>query len=228
MTEENAQELPFVATNAPVFNTVNLFGPGILEGRLPDDVYSVVSKKCLDPKTRESNGANVNINSIKEVALYPYTPEETLFENYMGRMFDEWVETFDITLPPIPLMSGIASAWVNYQKKGEFSPSHIHPESIHFIVVVKVPYGDEEVDPANYGKTFDSDMKNGSLEFVYNTPCDGMSNHTIPLTSDDEGKVFLFPGKMMHQIYPFASADGELITLCGNMTVVPVQKPEGQ
>lgn len=229
MSETNSPELEFKVSDVPVFKSLPIFAPGILEGRLPSKAYELVLNNCLDSKVRENNGSNLNINSVKDVAVYPLeNTEDRLLEHYMGRMFDEWVNTFDVPLPPIPLASGITNAWVNYQKKGEFCPTHIHPDSIHFIVIVKVPYGDEEVDPSNYGKQFEGDMKDGSLEFVYNTPADGMSNLTIPLTSDDEGRVFLLPGRMMHQIYPFSNADGELITLCGNMSVFPIQQPQSE
>jgi hypothetical protein len=225
MSETNVPESAFNLEEAPAFERLHFFNPGVLESRLPTNVYESVLKNCLSEKTREAKGNNFNINSIKEIGVYQTNPDERVFEDFMGYMFDQWVEEYEIQLPKVPLMSGIIGAWVNYQKKGEFSPTHIHPDAVHFIVVVKVPQGEEETDPANYNKELpDFDMKNGSLEFIYNTTCDGVSNYTIPLTSDDEGKVFLFPGKMMHQIYPFTSTDGELITLCGLMSVFPVQQ----
>lgn len=224
MNETNPVETGF-NLEVPRFERLQLFNPGILESRLPKQVYESVLKNCLSEKTREAKGNNTNINSIKEIGIYQTDPEERLFENFMGQMFDAWVEEFEIQLPQVALMSGIVGAWVNFQKKGEFSPTHIHPDAVHFVVVVKVPYDETETDPANYNKELpEVDMKNGSLEFIYNTTCDGVSNYTMPLTAEDEGKVFLFPGKMMHQIYPFTSSDGELVTLCGLMTVFPVQQ----
>ena len=94
----------------------------------------------------------------------------------------------------------LANLWVNYQKKHEYNPLHIHAGVVSFVIFVDIPYGQEE------RKYFHSD---GTFQ---------LEKEVLPVDSSWNGSILLFPSTTNHAVYPFKSTDKERVTVSGNIS----------
>lgn len=110
------------------------------------------------------------------------------------------------------------NAWVNFQSKHEFNPSHTHTGIISFVIWLKVPYtlkGEQK----NKSVAYSNSPVAGCFQFMY---CDALGNinaHTISCEKDNEGTILIFPAKMHHCVYPFFTSDEYRISISGNFYI---------
>lgn len=125
------------------------------------------------------------------------------------------------------------ATWVNYQKKGEMNPIHNHTADFSIVVFCKIPYDFEEekeylaptTQPDKNLKYIvkESDLKNmitynqnGNFGFSYCMLQGATGTGTLNLDQSYEGTMLLFPGSLMHFVYPFYTSDEERITISAN------------
>ena len=105
--------------------------------------------------------------------------------------------------------------WVNFQKKGEFNPTHSHGGVMSFVIWMDTPYNIE--DEFNYESTKDAESKlAGCFSFQYTNTLGEITTHPIPVDRSFNGRMALFPAKMKHQVYPFNTSDDYRISVSGN------------
>ena len=110
------------------------------------------------------------------------------------------------------------NAWVNFQNKHEFNPSHTHTGIISFVVWLKVPYTIKE-EMMNKSVAYSNSPVAGCFQFMY---CDALGNingHTISCEKETEGTILIFPAKMQHCVYPFFTSDEYRISISGNFYI---------
>jgi Putative 2OG-Fe(II) oxygenase len=105
--------------------------------------------------------------------------------------------------------------WVNFQKKTEFNPLHIHTSNFSYVIWIKIPFlsKDEHV------------LYNGSIrpqtgDFVFATvdnENDMIYTHNIPADSTFEGKIIFFDSSTSHMVHPFYTSDEYRISVAGNI-----------
>lgn len=105
--------------------------------------------------------------------------------------------------------------WVNFQKKGEFNPTHWHPGLLSFALWLQIPYTFEDEQVMSPGREGTSNRA-GAFEFVYTDTLGGVMNHPIPTTKLMEGSLIVFPSTMDHRVYPFYTSDDYRISVSGN------------
>ena len=111
----------------------------------------------------------------------------------------------------------LSRLWVNYQKKYEFNPPHIHDGSFSFVIFVKIPYLMQ--DEANNNSVRGSNMpRAGVFSFQYTNIFGEMREAAQPVDKTFEGRIFLFPSVLIHQVFPFYTSDEYRITVSGNIT----------
>jgi len=113
----------------------------------------------------------------------------------------------------------IDTSWVNFQKKHEFNPPHIHSGLYSWIIFVNVPYN--IVDEENYfsAKHLTHTSK---LYFAYPRPNFVGNKGDVELTilnvdKSYEGKIIVFPAQLTHGVHPFYTSDNYRITISGNL-----------
>ena len=89
--------------------------------------------------------------------------------------------------------------WVNYQKKNEYNPMHIHSGVVSFVIFVDIPYGPEERNSFHSDGTFQ------------------LEKEVLPVDNSWNGTILLFPSTTYHAVYPFRSTDKERTTVSGNI-----------
>ncbi len=104
------------------------------------------------------------------------------------------------------------SLWVNFSKKHDFNPIHIHTGSISFVIFLQVP-------PEIFEVQADSNaQKAGELHFQYgetNSPFTGTEYPIRPY----EGLMLMFPATLQHHV-PSYWVDAERISVSGNFSLV--------
>lgn len=107
-----------------------------------------------------------------------------------------------------------SQTWVNFQKKGEYSPIHTHSGAYSWTIWVRVPYkiaDEREV----YG-----DIENNqaaSYNFHYTDAYGQMSAIHLPVDETFEWKMVFFPSGLSHSVNPFMTSDDFRISVSGNI-----------
>jgi hypothetical protein len=110
----------------------------------------------------------------------------------------------------------LSRLWVNYQQKYEFNPPHIHDGSFSFVIFVKVPYLMQ--DEVNNKSVRGSNMpRAGVFSFQYTNIFGEVREAAQPVDKTYEGRIFLFPSVLIHQVFPFYTSDEYRITVSGNI-----------
>ena len=110
----------------------------------------------------------------------------------------------------------IKSMWVNFQKKYEYNPMHLHDGVMSFVIWMKIPYRYEDEMQHETAKKVNSCM-NGSFEFIYTNLLGAITGYQYSLSPEAEGGVLIFPSALHHVVHPFYTSDEERISISGNI-----------
>lgn len=123
-------------------------------------------------------------------------------------------ELFNSNSKDCPLK--LSQAWVNFQKKHEFNPTHTHSGVLSFVIWLNIPYlmNDELKNPSTINSTVKCP---GHFSFTYCTTLGNIFEETIPVDKSWENKMIVFPSKMNHSVYPFFTSDDFRISVSGNL-----------
>jgi len=117
----------------------------------------------------------------------------------------------DLTLSP---------PWVNFQKKHEFNPTHLHTGILSWVLWLQIPYTSEEEKAKGPGRGANKAV-NGEFEFVYASITGTLNQYQLPVDKSWEGRLVLFPSQLNHAVYPFYSSDEYRISVSGNFVARP-------
>jgi hypothetical protein len=109
---------------------------------------------------------------------------------------------------------------VNFQKKHEFNPPHVHGGSLSYVIYVKLPYLQQ--DEANNPNSRNSNTKlSGMFNFLYvdQYVSGGLGQHNIVADRNFEGKIIVFASTLFHTVYPFFTSDEYRVTVAGNIEI---------
>ena len=106
--------------------------------------------------------------------------------------------------------------WVNFQKKYEFNPMHVHDGLYSFVIWHKVPYTMKD-EKARLASMMDNDFRAGMFAFFFSDPSGKITQEALPVDKSWEGKVALFPANLNHCVYPFYTSDEYRISISGNL-----------
>ena len=104
--------------------------------------------------------------------------------------------------------------WINFMKKDEYNPPHIHSDDFSFVIYLEIPKG-----------MYDTPWKGtssgpGSIIFTYGNPsADNFTNVTGYDFKPQEGDMFIFPANLQHYVNPF-KCDGTRISVSGNLNCI--------
>tara|TARA_Y100001973_G_C5203062_1_gene339311 strand:+ start:3869 stop:4459 length:591 start_codon:yes stop_codon:yes gene_type:complete len=106
--------------------------------------------------------------------------------------------------------------WVNFQKKYEFNPMHVHDGLYSFVIWHKVPYTMKD-EKERLASMMDHDFRAGMFAFFFSDPSGRITQEALPVDNSWEGKVALFPANLNHCVYPFYTSDEYRISISGNL-----------
>jgi len=109
----------------------------------------------------------------------------------------------------------LIKAWVNFQRKHEFNPMHMHEGFLSFVIWVDIPFLiDDELKQLHVK---DSNSKTSSqFCFVYTDILGNIKMFQIKADKNFNNGLLLFPAKLNHIVYPFFTSDESRISVSGN------------
>ena len=143
-----------------------------------------------------------------------YIEKEKLFEilvKYFDVYKDFYYEWYRKKLSSVE----ISDSWVNYMKKGDYNPPHIHLNcDLSSVLYLKVP-SELKKENDNYAGSIENGGP-GSISFYH--------GEYRPLCIDqvkffpEEGEFFIFPSFLRHSVSPFKS-DVERVSVAANFNI---------
>ena len=176
--------------------------------KIPQDIYysllNYTRKRRLDEVWNMNSrlaGALDQQSSLSEWKYECPKLEEYLLDRVNGIW--DWVYTtcpweFNKT-KDITKFIKLHNLWVNYQKKNQYNPIHVHSGVVSFVIFVDIPYGPEERN------NFYSD---GAFQ---------LEKEVLPVDNSWNGTILMFPSTTNHAVYPFRSTEKERTTVSGNI-----------
>ena len=106
--------------------------------------------------------------------------------------------------------------WVNFQKQGEFNPSHSHSGVYSFVIWMKEPVKHAEQNKKDISRR-SNNPKLSTFEFQYLDMLGLQSGYSYRCDPQNVGKMLFFPSLLSHQVYPFMDCDEERVSVSGNV-----------
>ncbi len=166
------------------------------------------------------SAANLLTGNIeKEFTLTECVPAVEAYVLSLVKQYDDYFEyTPSVNSLDANVPMKLNNLWVNFQKKTEFNPNHNHTGVFSFVIWMKIPYNLKEELESAPGRYSNSNVAS-TFQFVYS---DVLGNHRTKdfyLDKNSEGKILLFPNKMIHCVYPFYTSDNYRISVSGNISL---------
>lgn len=187
---------------------------GVIQSRLPKELYNSLLKECLSIKKPKPRGISLDIDYKKKMTSY--LTEKGVSEHYfisekntlkiievIKKMIQKYREIFPGYLDGIRYLDkdvpmAFRTPWVNFQKKNEYLPLHEHGGVLSYNIWMQIPV-------------------NSIFEYNYNSIIGKNLTHRLTLTKKDEGRIVLFPAQLQHIVYPFYNTNKTRMSIAGNV-----------
>ena len=199
-----------------MFEHVHLKNPGITKGMLPDEIYYPVMDEIREILDNDSGIYRMNRTLAGQIAKeYQLDKSQKIINSYLEEMGRSYQQEWDY-YPGQDLK--VDSLWVNMQKKHEYNPIHNHDGVLSFVGWMEVPYKLE--DELNQEHSANSRTKDysSSFQFIYSSVLGNIVNEIFHVENGWEGRIVMFPAKLLHVVYPFFTSEGYRISIAGNLS----------
>jgi hypothetical protein len=106
--------------------------------------------------------------------------------------------------------------WINFQKKGEFNPTHTHSGVLSYVIWIKIPYNIQDELNLPFVKGSNTPSA-GTFRFYYTNTLGSQQWETLYCDKSMNNTLLVFPSDMPHEVFPFYTSDEYRITLSGNL-----------
>lgn len=205
-------------------NTQNFSNLGVVLDEIPEEIFACLKNECkrIQQDWSAEPAGHTLAGSIKrEYFLSDSVIRE--IEPYLIWLLEEYDKEYRYTPHTDSIKTEgrqwqweVDTVWANFQQKHEFNPIHNHYGAMSFVIWVQIPYSLEQEqlaspEPDHYPKTV------SCFQFVICNTLGEVMPLTIPVDREFEGKIMMFPAKMMHTVYPFYTSDDYRISISGNL-----------
>lgn len=124
----------------------------------------------------------------------------------------QWANNIQLLDRDLPFKLG--NLWVNFQRKHEFNPPHVHAGIYSFVIWIKVPF-----DIAEEQAMFEDSRYScsGNFTFQFTDIFGKICTHYIQVDKSWENKMLFFPSCLTHSVLPFFTSDDYRISVSGNI-----------
>jgi len=193
-------------------------------GYLLIEVPSVVRKELEETievlhKTSESDARNTLRGHLAQEWHLPIGEEIQLFTKNLSSLY---LQHFGMqpsmgvaeTMRDMSKVDfDLEKLWINYQKKYDFNPLHIHSGVFSFVIWVQIPY-DLAEERKRYNLKGD---ETAAFTFQYNNSLGGLDTEYLNIDKSFEWKMAFFPSRLNHAVNPFYTSDDYRISVSGNV-----------
>lgn len=191
------------------------WGPLVVKFEIEDYIAKELLKRS--EKIKLNDGRRQLAGHIDRENFYTQQDIDWFVE-HTSKYFNQYIEHKETVWKPNPPKEfkteylKLNSLWVNYMKKNEYNPPHIHTGDISFVLYLDVP---EQIKKEASEFVSLGEGKPGAIEFIYGTEDrhgDYICSHTrFPKTNE----LYIFPANLHHTVMPFRS-DVERVSVSGN------------
>ena len=199
---------------------------GFTQGHIPINIYQDLNQEIVNIHTAAETGT-LEKNGITQMNFalagqitkeYQITKSRELLDPFleeMGRAFQKEWDYYPKENPNKNLK--VDSVWVNMQKKLEVNPLHNHDGTLSFVAWLHVPFKLEDERNMENCKNSRTVELASTFQFVYTTALGTIANCPMFVESGWEGRIVMFPAKLLHVVYPFQTSDDYRISIAGNL-----------
>ena len=192
---------------------------GLTHGTIPPDIYQTLNQEIVDIHTNDQGIVRMNTSLAgqitKEYQITKSLPLLNPFLEEMGRAYQKEWDYYPKENPNKNLK--VESVWVNMQKKLEVNPLHNHDGTLSFVAWLYVPFTLEDERNMENCKNSRTRELASTFQFVYNTVLGPIANCPMFVENGWEGRIIMFPAKLLHIVYPFQTSDDYRISIAGNL-----------
>ena len=109
------------------------------------------------------------------------------------------------------------SVWVNFQKKYEVNPCHIHSGQYSFVLWLNIPFNYEDETNRKEVKNSTQAHQASTFTIPYTSITGNIRLEHFFLDKKDNGRFIIFPSNLAHFVYPFYTSDDHRISISGNL-----------
>ena len=203
-----------------MFDHTHLPNIGLTNGTIPPQIYQALNQEIVDIHTNDRDIVKMNHSLAGQITKeYQLTESRKLLDPYLEEMARAYQKAWDYYPKENPNDNKLTveSVWVNMQKKLEVNPLHNHDGTLSFVAWLYVPFTLE--DERNMENVKDSRTVElaSTFQFVYNNVLGTISNCPMFVEKGWEGRIVMFPSKLLHIVYPFQTSDDYRISIAGNL-----------
>ena len=203
-----------------MFNHTHLPNVGLTEGKIPTQIYQALNKEIVDIHTNDNDIVRMNRSLAGQITKeYQITKSRQLLDPFleeMGRAYQKEWNYYPKENPNNNKLT-VESVWVNMQKKLEVNPLHNHDGTLSFVAWLHVPFKLEDERNMENCKNSRTVELASTFQFVYTTALGSIVNCPMFVESGWEGRIVMFPSKLLHVVYPFQTSDDYRISIAGNL-----------
>ena len=85
-----------------------------------------------------------------------------------------------------------------------------------FVIWMKIPTDWREQHDLPFAKNSNHPVTS-DFQFTYSDILGNIQDYSIPMDSEKEVVILLFPSRLRHQVYPFYNCDEQRISISGNI-----------
>ena len=211
-------------------NQVNNFfhfdNMGFIDVSIPDKLFKSLKKEC--DVALDSNDEKVSGLSGVGVPTHRYLKNQHNLQE-LEILILNLLKEYKIKFELDPLQAEFVNTqptfvldkpWINYQKKNEFLPTHIHDGIFSYTIWIDIPYD-------SYEELKEGGSHASCFHFHYTDILGKSREHLIRLSKRDNGRMLFFPAKLSHQVYPFYTTDKYRVSISGNV-MLDIKFNDGQ
>ena len=203
-----------------MFDHTHLPNVGLTNGTIPPNIYQALNQEIVDIHTNDKDVVRMN-NSLagqitKEYQITKSLPLLNPFLEEMGRAYQKEWNYYPKENPNNNELK-VESVWVNMQKKLEVNPLHNHDGTLSFVAWLHVPFKLEDERNMENCKNSRTVELASTFQFVYTTALGTIANCPMCVENGWEGRIVMFPSKLLHMVYPFQTSDDYRISIAGNL-----------
>ena len=203
-----------------MFDHTHLPNVGLTQGSIPSDIYQTLNQEIVDIHNDDSKALRMNPSLAgqitKEYQITKSLPLLNPFLEEMGRAYQKEWNYYPKENPNNNKLT-VESVWVNMQKKLEVNPLHNHDGTLSFVAWLYVPFKLEDERNMENCKNSRTVQLASTFQFVYNNALGTISNCPMFVEKGWEGRIVMFPSKLLHIVYPFQTSDDYRVSIAGNL-----------
>lgn len=187
------------------------WGPLLFRIKINNEDLNKIKKLCKKDNNKDHR------TKLAGILRHEYLINDKEYFKTISKYLDIFKQSFEHWYGKSYNEIKIVSAWVNFMKKNEYNPLHIHNNcSLSSVLYTQIP---DKLKNENkkYIGTAGQQGGPGSINFLYgNTDALILNYKTF---FPEEGDFFIFPGNLLHSVVPFVS-NIERISVAANFNII--------